>query len=382
MKKIGTILRFELGNYFGSKSYLISTILLALLCVGIMFAPRIKESFTSGSPSSDKETDAEDESDQENESVYAYYDASGIMDEGLLAQVYPDVKLQKCKDAAEVESLVKSEDAELGYVVYSTSEYTYYVYNKGMFDDYTSTFDSYLSMLSKKQYSEAHDLDFDELMSLDYADIQAKEVILGKDSTSNYWYCYILVIVIFMLIVMYGMSIATGVANEKSNRSIEILVTTTNSRDILFGKVFAGTVATFFQVGLIMAALLISYNFNKDYWGGFMGSVLNIPSDVLIAFAVFGLGGFLFYAFMYGALGALVSKIRYGADDRNDRVFCRADEPDKCRRTGHQDLFISTDQFLQCNVCKSCDGRCSNMGSCYISNNFIYIGDRYGCSGR
>lgn len=69
MKKIGTILKFELGNYFGSKSYLISTILLALLCVGIMFAPRIKESFTSGSPSSDKETDAEDESDQENESV-------------------------------------------------------------------------------------------------------------------------------------------------------------------------------------------------------------------------------------------------------------------------------------------------------------------------
>ena len=100
MKKIGTILRFELGNYFGSKSYLISTILLALLCVGIMFAPRIKESFTSGSPSSDKETDAKNESDQENESVYAYYDASGIMDEGLLAQVYPDVKLQKCKDAA------------------------------------------------------------------------------------------------------------------------------------------------------------------------------------------------------------------------------------------------------------------------------------------
>ena len=47
-------------------------------------------------------------------------------------RVYPDVKLQKCKDAAEVESLVKSEDAELGYVVYSTSEYTYYVYNKGM----------------------------------------------------------------------------------------------------------------------------------------------------------------------------------------------------------------------------------------------------------
>ena len=30
---------------------------------------------------------------------------------------------------------------------------------------------------------------------------------------------------------------------------------------------------------------------------------------MLITFAVFGIGGFLFYAFLYGALGALVSKI-------------------------------------------------------------------------
>ena len=36
--------------------------------------------------------------------------------------------------------------------------------------------------------------------------------------------------------------------------------------------------------------------------------LLDIPADVLIAFAVFGIGGFLFYAFLYGAMGALVSK--------------------------------------------------------------------------
>ena len=36
--------------------------------------------------------------------------------------------------------------------------------------------------------------------------------------------------------------------------------------------------------------------------------ILDIPGNVLITFAVFGIGGFLFYAFLYGAMGALVSK--------------------------------------------------------------------------
>ena len=35
---------------------------------------------------------------------------------------------------------------------------------------------------------------------------------------------------------------------------------------------------------------------------------LHIPAEVLLAFAFFGLSGYLFYAFLYGAMGALVSK--------------------------------------------------------------------------
>ena len=35
---------------------------------------------------------------------------------------------------------------------------------------------------------------------------------------------------------------------------------------------------------------------------------LHVPAEVLLAFAFFGLGGYLFYAFLYGAMGALVSK--------------------------------------------------------------------------
>ena len=85
------------------------------------------------------------------------------------------------------------------------------------------------------------------------AEITANENILGKDGMQNYWYCYIFVILVFMIIIMYGTTIASGITNEKSNRSIEILVTSTSTTALLFGKVIAGVVAAVFQFGLIEA---------------------------------------------------------------------------------------------------------------------------------
>ena len=303
MKQIKTVLKFELGNYFGSKSYIISTILLAIICACIMFGPRIKDMVVGGDR-------AGTESESEEMDTYAFYDPQGIMDADILAQMCPDVKIEMVDSEEAVKSLVKEEKAKVGYVVNSVLDYDYYLFNKGLEDDYKTGMEMYLRTIAKKIYCESRGLDFNEMLSLDGAVINGEEIILGKDSTENYWYCYTLNIVIFMLIVMYGTTIATSVANEKGNRSIEVLVTTTNSKYILFGKVFAGAIATFFQVGLILGSLLLSYNANKDYWPeGFITSALNIPGNVLAAFAVFGLGGFLIYAFMYGALGALVSKV-------------------------------------------------------------------------
>lgn len=176
-------------------------------------------------------------------------------------------------------------------------------------DENAAMFSEYMQMMVKLDYCQRNNLDLDEFLEVEYMDININEQVLGKDSSENYWYCYILVIIIFGLIVMYGTTIASSVTNEKSNRSIEILVTSTDSVSLLFGKVFAGVIATIFQVGLIGGSLLGSYQANKQFWSVDIASFLDIPANVLVIFAVFGIGGFLFYAFMYGALGALVSKI-------------------------------------------------------------------------
>ncbi|MBQ8412820.1 MAG: ABC transporter permease [Lachnospiraceae bacterium] len=305
MKSFKTIFKFELDNYFQSKSYMILTIVIALIAGTLMFVPRIIDSIKGDSE--DKEVESEvNEEDLRN---IAIYDPDGLGDMEVLAGYFTDAKFTEVSSEDEVKSLVEKEEAEAGFVIKSITEFDFYVFNKSMDNYDMETFTEYMHMVVKMDYCERNGLDLDEYLEVEYAQINANENILGKDGMQNYWYCYILVIVVFMIIIAYGTTIASGITNEKSNRSIEILVTSTSTTALLFGKVLAGVVAAVFQFGLIAVSLLGSYQLNEEYLPAAMGMFLDIPSEVLVTFAIFGVGGFVFYAFMYGALGALVSKI-------------------------------------------------------------------------
>ena len=111
-----------------------------------------------------------------------------------------------------------------------------------------------------------------------------------------------------MIIIFYGVMVATSVTQEKSNRTIEVLVTSADTKILFFGKVLAGTIASLCQAGILMLAIVGAYKFNQSAWGGMLDMLLDIPANVLVTYALFGLGGVLFYTFIYGAFGALVSK--------------------------------------------------------------------------
>ena len=46
--------------------------------------------------------------------------------------------------------------------------------------------------------------------------IESNVNVLGKDSSENYFYAYILVFILYFMIIMYGQLIATSVASEKA----------------------------------------------------------------------------------------------------------------------------------------------------------------------
>lgn len=307
MHKFLTVLKYELKEYFSNKTFVIITIFLAVAGFLGPFLPRVIDmSDFTGVKVVEKEEKVNEK--DEKAKTFLYIDNVGFLSEDVLQAVFPDKTWKKADSIEALKTAVEEREAGAGFVVTGIDSYDYYVYNKSMTDTNQFAFDEVMKQFYRVNYCMEKGLDPEEFMGMLSAPIQANETILNKDTTSNFWYCYLLVIVVFMLIVLYGQMIAVAVTNEKSNRAIEVLVTSTTSNSLLFGKVIAGAIASLGQVAIILGALLCSYGMNREVWGKQLDMFLNIPTDVMIAFAFFGLGGYLFFAFLYGAMGALVSK--------------------------------------------------------------------------
>lgn len=307
MKRFFTVFEFELMSYIKNKSFMITTILVAVLLGAVTFLPRFIDMSDILGVSQEKETSSDEE--KEEPALLGLVDEKGYFaDTGVLEQAFPNTKFVIMNSEKDLKKSVEKEETEAGFYVVDDMNYHYYVLNKDMTDERRVIFDELLGMVHKQVYCQENNLDYETFAANYEAPVNCDEQVLGKDAANNFWYCYALVIIIFMVIIMYGVMIATSVTSEKSNRSIEVLVTSIDSKYLLFGKVFAGAFAVVVQLTLILGTAFAGYGINHGVWGDKLDMLLDIPVNVLIIFGVFGIGGFLFYAFLYGALGALVSK--------------------------------------------------------------------------
>lgn len=308
MKKFSIVLRYELKEYFTNKVFMILTILLAALGAVLLFLPRFVDMSDFTGVQVVGNSEAEGSEAEGEQAVFLYLDKAGVVRPEILEQMFPESEWRAAADEAEVRAAVEAQEAEAGFVVTGAAEYDYYVFNKAMRDRNTSVFDQAMKQFYRMDYCENSGWDLEEVAAMYDVPVTVTEMVLNKDTESNYWYCYALIMIVFMLIVYYGQMIAVSVTNEKSNRAIEVLVTSTSPNSLLFGKVIAGAIGGIFQMGVVLGAILLSYRFNREQWGGQLDMFLHVPGEVLLAFAFFGLGGYLFYGFLYGAMGALVSK--------------------------------------------------------------------------
>ncbi len=307
MKKFGVIFQYELMNYIKNKSYVITTVIIALVAGIIMFVPNFIDI---GSVTGENKNDVSDEnSGADSDSTILVYDKSGMVtDISFIQNFYHDDAIKKASGENELVDKVKADEVSAGFVVNSLTDYDYYVYNQSMTDDNQGVFTQVMTVLNQIVYCQKNGIDYASLTQAFNPHIDCHENILGKDMGNNYWYCYGLVMIIFMIIIMYGSMVATSVTQEKSNRTMEVLVTSVDTNLLFFAKVLAGAVAALIQSAVMLGTVLISYKINQDKWGGMLNMILDIPANVLVVFALFGIGGFLFYTFIYGAMGALVSK--------------------------------------------------------------------------
>ena len=304
MKQFISVLQFELSNYFKNKTYLITTVLISvLLIVGLSLPSFIDFDFLKDDNSTKVE---ENNDDKITLGIYNKNDV--IKDISILEKSFNNVTWKEYTDEEDMKKDIKDEDIKGAFSVKSLTDYTYYVNNSSMDDSNEELFKGVLKSLYREAEINKLGLDYNKIEKIYNADIKSDVQILGKDSVSNFLYTYGLIFIVYMMIVLYGQLVATSVTTEKSNRAIEVLVTSTSTNSLIFGKVIAGVISSIIQVAAWLGSAIITYSINSDAWNNKLDFVFNIPSNVLVVFGIFGILGFLLYCFIFAVLGALVSK--------------------------------------------------------------------------
>jgi ABC-2 type transport system permease protein len=154
-------------------------------------------------------------------------------------------------------------------------------------------------------------------------DLDTRKVAQGKltaeSGESTFFLAYAMGIILYMALVLYGTQVMTSVIEEKSNRIVEVLVSSLTPFQMMFGKVIGVGLVSLLQLSIWAGAFLflqknqgkILAAFGVAGDAGAAASVLPAMDPWLIAvFLGFFVLGFLFYSTLYAAIGSMCNTVQ------------------------------------------------------------------------
>ncbi len=304
MKQFGKILKFEFKNYLENKIFMGITIFLVAVIGIVMFFPRIMSNFDFNGNDTAYQKPVMLVVDNSSENI------EGI--ENAFSQAFTDYNVQSANiDEVNLNEDITSGNVKCAFVFDSLSSYTYYVNNLSMTDTNTMIADEILQNLNIVNAMINGGLSAEEAQSALSVQIEHTTESLGKDQMQNFLYTYIMIFALYMVILLYGQMVASNVANEKSSRAMELLITSAKPVSMMFGKVIASCLAGLMQLVAVFGSAILFFSLNKQYWTGVevVESTFNIPVELIVYMGIFFILGFLIYAFLFGAVGSTVSKL-------------------------------------------------------------------------
>lgn len=306
MKQFLIILQFELKAYFKNKIFIGATIVLILLSAGVLFFPAFRQLISSGEKTGTKEEApimllASETEELPADQIYAAF-----------SEAFPDYQVQQADpDTEAVREKIRGEEAGCAVVLHSLGSYTYYVNNRSMYDLNTEMADRVLEKLGAMAALTEHGVDSTQAQSILAAPVLHETETLGTDQSNSFLYTYLMIMALYVVILLYGQMVATSVATEKSSRAMELLITSTKPVSMMFGKVIAACMAGLFQIIVVFGSAVLFYFLNQEHWkdSALIASIFDMPVSLLLYMLLFFVLGFFIYAFLFGAIGSLASKV-------------------------------------------------------------------------
>jgi ABC-2 type transport system permease protein len=150
-----------------------------------------------------------------------------------------------------------------------------------------------------------------------YEPVQFETVALDDDARSveeifqAQGIVYVMVFLMYFVVILYGQMIAQDVANEKSSRVMEILISSASPVSHMFAKIFGVALVGLSQILLIIGVGFAAIRSQRDELVGSMldtFGLVDIPMDLIIYGVIFFLLGYTLYATLAAMLGSLVSR--------------------------------------------------------------------------
>ena len=130
-----------------------------------------------------------------------------------------------------------------------------------------------------------------------------------QDDAVSFAMAFILIIIIYIMVIMYGSHTLTAVIEEKSSRMVEVMLSSVSPGNLMLGKVLGIGLAGLTQFAIWAVAFFVLSQQGVSV-GEFTLDVGFLTPVILVSFVVFFLLGFFLYATLYAGLGALCNTVQ------------------------------------------------------------------------
>jgi ABC-2 type transport system permease protein len=120
-----------------------------------------------------------------------------------------------------------------------------------------------------------------------------------------------LVILLYMSLLIYGITTMRSVLEEKTSRTMEMLISSVRPVQLLTGKILGVAAAAFtqFMIWIVSLGLLLSYGavMATMFGSGSSFPKIHVPVSLLVWAGCFFMGGYFLYSAMFAAIGSACS---------------------------------------------------------------------------
>lgn len=309
--KISLVLKREYIQRVRRKSFIISTILMPLLMLGLMMTPALVMTLTG----------------PENKKIAvidnSHIIAPALQTDGEMQFITVDEPIDQIKDNEEYEAiLVIGKD-----IISDPNDVTFYT--RGSASIKTESFISgQLSAIIEQHRLSQYKIDnLPQILADVKADVSMKTLRIDREeeettsSIVSYLVGMIMSLMLYMFIMLYGQMVMNSIIEEKNNRVLEVMVSSIKPYQLMLGKILGIGAVAITQI-LIWAILICS--FTTWVMPSMVGSLFNTTQDIDLLQAItmlgdtgyiltifgyltlFLIGGYLFYSAIYASIGSAV----------------------------------------------------------------------------